>query len=109
MWDLKLIIISFFLFINSFLSNTLIFIFDLFNPCIYDDFIILNIKTAYWFPLNMTLIFSIKLSLFLFLLILIRGGTPRYRYDYLTKLGWLKFLGLIILVFSISILFLFLF
>lgn len=109
MWDLKLILLSFFLLLNSTLSNCLLYIIDWINPFTYTDFLILNIKTAYWFPINMTLIFSIKLSLFLFLLILIRGGTPRYRYDYLTKLGWLKFLGLIILVFFASILFLFLF
>lgn len=44
------------------------------------------------------LIYSFKLVLLLSFLLLMRGGTPRYRYDYLTKLGWFKFLS-----FSLSI------
>ena len=37
--------------------------------------------------------FTTKLAASLSFLILIRGGVPRYRYDILTKLGWVKFLG----------------
>lgn len=43
--------------------------------------------------------FSIKFLIFIALLIFIRGGIPRYRFDYLTKLGWMKFLSLILLFF----------
>jgi len=34
-----------------------------------------------------------KLTLALAFLIAVRGCLPRYRYDFLTKLGWVKFLG----------------
>ena len=34
-------------------------------------------------------------------LILIRGGVPRYRYDFLTKLGWVKFLGYVLSIFLV--------
>jgi len=57
----------------------------------------------------MVFFFAIKFCFAIALLILIRGGTPRYRYDYLTKLGWLKFLGLIIAIFFLSILVFFLY
>jgi NADH:ubiquinone oxidoreductase subunit H len=33
------------------------------------------------------------------MLVFIRGGIPRYRYDFLTKIGWIKFLSLILAVF----------
>jgi len=51
----------------------------------------------------MSFFFSIKFCMCIGFLILIRGGAPRYRYDYLTKLGWLKFLGLVLLVFAFSL------
>ena len=35
--------------------------------------------------------YAIKFLFVLMLLIFIRGGTPRYRLDFLTKLGWSKF------------------
>ena len=46
----------------------------------------------------------LKIIIILNFLILVRGGTPRYRYDYLTKLGWLKFLGYVIIIFLILLL-----
>jgi NADH:ubiquinone oxidoreductase subunit H len=42
--------------------------------------------TINYAPTN-TLNFSVKLLMCLAFLILIRGGVPRYRYDFLTKLG----------------------
>ena len=36
---------------------------------------------------NYTLIFTFKIVLCLSFLIFIRGGVPRYRYDFLTKIG----------------------
>ena len=41
----------------------------------------------YYFSNNYPLLFTIKLTLLMFFLILIRGGVPRYRYDFLTKIG----------------------
>jgi hypothetical protein len=45
-----------------------------------------------WFGLNQITIYAIKLTLCLMFLIVIRGCVPRYRYDALSKLGWVKFL-----------------
>jgi NADH:ubiquinone oxidoreductase subunit H len=39
------------------------------------------------FPQNTLIFFAAKFCAAIMLLVLIRGGTPRYRYDYLTKLG----------------------
>lgn len=44
------------------------------------------------------LVTAFKFLVLLALLIFIRGGVPRYRYDFLTKLGWIKFLSLILTV-----------
>lgn len=43
------------------------------------------------------------------LLIFARGGIPRFRFDYLTKLGWIRFLSLVLLSISVEILLLSLF
>lgn len=44
-------------------------------------------------------IYALKFLCFIAILIFVRGGIPRYRFDYLTKLGWMKFLSLILLFF----------
>jgi len=66
-------------------QNTLIFL----NEFTLNTYVYLN----YYLALNSSVIYSIKLVAMLSFLLLMRGGTPRYRYDYLTKLGWLKFLS----------------
>lgn len=48
-------------------------------------------------------IFTVKVVLSIFILITIRGGVPRYRYDFLTKLGWIKFLTLVIIIFCYTL------
>lgn len=45
--------------------------------------------------------FEGKFILVLGFLIAIRVGTPRYRYDFLSKLGWLKLLSITLSVFSL--------
>lgn len=45
-----------------------------------------------------------KFLLCISLLIFARGGIPRFRFDYLTKLGWIRFLSLVLLSFLIEIL-----
>jgi len=50
------------------------------------------------------IITAVKFILLLALLVFVRGGIPRYRYDFLTKVGWIKFLSLILAVFLSSIL-----
>ena len=52
-----------------------------------------------------TLYLTLKLIFSLLFLILIRGGVPRYRYDFLTKIGWVKFLGYVLSIFIISLTF----
>ena len=60
-------------------------------------FIKTNILNALWFVLKFIILIS--------LMVFIRGGIPRYRYDFLTKIGWIKFLSLILSVFLTSLLF----
>ena len=50
-----------------------------------------------------SLIVSIKFLILIALLVFVRGGIPRYRFDYLTKLGWTKFLSLIIISFILEL------
>jgi len=50
-----------------------------------------------------TLLFTLKITACLSFLILIRGGVPRYRYDFLTKLGWVKFLGYTLVIFIMAL------
>lgn len=109
MWDLKLYLIDFFFYLNFFFYDFFFKVLNFFDPFLQNGFFLNNSKIYYQFPQNMVFFFALKFSLCLALLILIRGGTPRYRYDYLTKLGWLKFLGFIIAVFLTSVFFFFLF
>ena len=46
-----------------------------------------------------SLVVSFKFLVLIALLVFVRGGIPRYRFDYLTKLGWTKFLSLILISF----------
>ena len=43
-----------------------------------------------------SLIVALKFLLLIALLVFIRGGIPRYRFDHLTKMGWIKFLSLVL-------------
>lgn len=56
-------------------------------------------------PRNASIWFATKLLVCIAMLIFVRGGLPRYRYDYLTKIGWLKFLGFTFIVFFYTLLF----
>jgi len=47
---------------------------------------------------------SFKFIILIALLVFIRGGIPRYRYDFLTKIGWIKFLSLVLALFTTSLL-----
>ena len=49
------------------------------------------------------IIMSLKFLLCISILIFARGGIPRFRFDYLTKLGWIRFLSLVLLFFLIEI------
>ncbi len=105
MWDLKLFINEFFFYINFFLYDVFFKFLNFLDPYMQNGLTVFNSKIFYQFPQNMTFFFAIKFCLCIAFLVLIRGGAPRYRYDYLTKLGWLKFLGFIILIFFLNIFF----
>ena len=49
------------------------------------------------------LLMALKFLLCISLLIFARGGIPRFRFDYLTKLGWIRFLSLVLLFFLVEI------
>lgn len=42
------------------------------------------------------LVIAFKFLVLIALLIFIRGGIPRYRFDHLTKVGWIKYLSLVL-------------
>jgi len=60
--------------------------------------------TLKYVPLS-ALSMAFKFIILIALLVFIRGGIPRYRYDYLTKIGWIKFLSLVLVVFLSSLFF----
>ena len=80
-------------------------IFDLsfsFQPY-WVQWILINIVPSIWF--------SLKILLFMFFFVIIRGALPRYRYDQLMRLGWKIFLPItlafLVMVSSSSIFFLY--
>ena len=73
------------------------------------------VYNSLWIIFNMKYLNSaifnmgIKFILLIALLVFVRGGIPRYRFDFLTKIGWIKFLSLILSIFLSSTLLIFLF
>ena len=57
----------------------------------------------YVYSTNYTFLFTLKVVCALLFLSAIRGGVPRYRYDFLTKMGWIKFLGLVLGTFFVTL------
>lgn len=106
MWDIKLFYIDFFL---LYFNYFILYFFNFFTIILHKGFFFFNIKIYYQFVQNLAFIFGLKFILCIMILILVRGGTPRYRYDYLTKLGWLKFLGFILSAFFFSLFFFFIY
>ena len=51
---------------------------------------------------NNSIIYACKFSVSILFLIFIRAGIPRYRYDFLTKLGWVKFFLFTFLFFTLN-------
>jgi NADH:ubiquinone oxidoreductase subunit H len=71
----------------------------------YDDLETPRTSAFYLLPLiaDSTTPFAVKLTLSIMFLIVIRGCVPRYRYDLLTKMGWVKFLGYVLMIFIAAI------
>ena len=67
----------------------------------YDIFenIVYFLEPLYTTNISDSIVTAFKFLIFIAMLIFIRGGIPRYRYDFLTKIGWIKFLSLILSVF----------
>lgn len=59
----------------------------------------LNIVEFNYIYSNKSIIYGLKFSLSILFLIFIRAGIPRYRYDFLTILGWNRFFFLTFTVF----------
>lgn len=51
-----------------------------------------------------SVVFALKFLLLISVLIFVRGGVPRYRYDFLTKIGWIKFLSILLSLFLSTLL-----
>ena len=86
------------LFFESFFPN------DIFNFKVYLDNILLLLSTTLSTNVLNSLYVSTKFLICIALLIFARGGIPRFRFDYLTKLCWIRFLSLVLLVFILEIL-----
>ncbi len=108
-WDIELIFNDLILYIILNFFNFIFYLFNFFDPFLYNGLCLSNSKFFFNFAQNMSFFFGLKFIASIGFLVLIRGGTPRYRYDFLTKLGWLKFLGLIIFIFFFSLIFFFIF
>ena len=91
--------------INIFCEN-ICTLFILFSQLI--GFFMGLIEIVGYFNLSTTsvnsLCMSIKFLLCIAFLIFARGGIPRFRFDYLTKLGWIRFLSLVLLSILMEIL-----
>ena len=109
MWDLKLIVLDIIFYVNFYIYEFFFQMLNIIDPLFFNGLLLINFKLIFQFIQNVTIFFSIKFLLAISFLILIRGGTPRYRYDYLTKLGWLRFIGLVILIFFFSLIIFFIF
>lgn len=76
------------LFILEVMKNVVTTYTELSNSC-YDILAVKYVSDGItvFFATDYTLAFTIKITLCLMFLIVIRGCVPRYRYDFLTKMG----------------------
>jgi len=103
----------FFTFLDVTLSQKLYFL--LLSLSAYIDYTlsyILSSLATSWFLLMSTfgveaVVMSIKFLISVALLIFIRGSIPRYRFDHLTRIGWVKFLTLVVCFLLIELVFLY--
>jgi NADH:ubiquinone oxidoreductase subunit H len=106
-WYIKPLIFNETLFFN--LQFIIIYTFILLTTLTYTTIInlyitILNFITSIKFTSFLSIFMGLKFIVLIGLLIVVRGGIPRYRYDFLTKLGWIKTLSLALVVFLINLL-----
>ena len=78
--------------------NSLSLLWDSVDDAVYDTFA--SLLSA--FP---SVGYAVKFCACISFLIVIRGCIPRYRYDFLTKLGWVKFLAFVLSLFLFALIF----
>ena len=85
----------------EFLANMLLFIDNFLRLILeYTEIIIyFNLSSSS----TALILMAVKFLICICLLIFARGGIPRFRFDYLTKLGLIRFLSLVLLFFLIEI------
>jgi len=72
------------------------------NTLLYAIDFTLNLFSSLWSSGQITtVLFGLKFILLILLLIFVRGGIPRYRYDFLTKMGWFKYFSWVLLFFAL--------
>ena len=75
-----------------------------------NNFLYTLYNTFSWEPLIYDAIrMSLKMILLIALLVFVRGGIPRYRFDYLTKIGWIKILSIVLSIFIVTVLMIYFF
>jgi len=87
MGDIKLLILDFLTYFNFFIINLSSNLLDVIDPQTQLGLKLTSANFFFMFNQNLAFFFAIKFCGCIAFLILIRGGAPRYRYDYLTKLG----------------------
>ena len=85
-----------------FLEPIMPYIYHLFKFISYAINNNLILSLSFW-NFFFTIIFSLKFIFLISILVFVRGGIPRYRYDYLTKIGWLRLLSLTVAFFLTSL------
>jgi len=87
-------------YVSHFVTPVLEFYFFILNNIHLNDVNLYN-----YIYTNSSLNYGFKFVVSLLFLIFIRAGIPRYRYDFLTILGWNRFLWLCLCIFSFLIIF----
>lgn len=88
--------------ITNIITSTLISLHSMYAQIFFSLELLITSSTN--FLVSKAITMSLKFLLCIALLIFARGGIPRYRFDYLTKLGWIRFLSLVLLSFLIELL-----
>lgn len=96
----------------SFLIEVMVYVLDLigllYTNCTFIIDALLLVENAITHATNFVVAKAVstafKFLLCICFLIFARGGIPRYRFDYLTRLGWIRFLSLVLLSFLVELL-----
>jgi len=81
--------------------SLIIFLYNIIHTLLYP---LLNFFSTLKLTSYLSIFMGLKFIVLIGLLIVVRGGIPRYRYDFLTKLGWIKTLSLVLAIFLVNLL-----